>query len=268
MKRTALPLALLLTAAFAVHGGELRITGSNVFGETLGPRLVKSFTRTHPDVTVALRRPGTAEGLQALISGRADIAPASRPPTRGENRRAREAGTGIRMTPAASYVVRIITHESNPVKSLTAGQVRDIFSGRITNWKKVGGHDAPIHVFVLGSHTGARAGFREIAMDGRDYSASAMPLPGYEEIAFRVSVQAHGIGYTALGPLPERVAAVRVDGVAPSAASIRDRTYPFQRPITLCTLDGRESAEARRFLQFVSSTAGRRVVTRAGYAAP
>ena len=270
MKHALTALALLATAALAGAAApadaDLRITGSNVFGETLAPRLVRSFTRLHPDLVVSLRRPGSSDGLQALIEGKADIAPTSRLPDRREQRAARAvARTEIVAHPAAIYAVRVIVHESNPVKSLTAAQVRDLFSGRITNWKQVGGPDMPVHVFVLGTNTGARAGFQEVAMDGRNYARTALALPDYGEIAHRVSTQASGLGYTALGPLPERVVAVSVNGVAPATATIRDGTYPFARPLWLCTLRGRESAASRLFLDFVSGSAARRIITRAGY---
>lgn len=261
----ALLAAVACTGNAAPATGELRINGSNVFGETLAPRLVRAFTRAHPDLVVSLRRPGTAEGLQALVEGKADIAPTSRLPDRREQRAARAARTEIVAHPAAIYAVRIIVHESNPVKSLTAAQVRDLFSGRITNWKQVGGPDMPVQVFVLGTNTGARAGFREVAMDGRNYARTALALPDYGDIAHRVSTQASGLGYTALGPLPERVVAVPVNGIAPTTATIRDGNYPFARPLWLCTLRGRESANARLFLDFVSSPAARRIITRAGY---
>jgi phosphate transport system substrate-binding protein len=270
MKRTIAAFALLAAVACTGNAapatGELRINGSNVFGETLGPRLVRSFTQANRDLVVSLRRPGTAEGLQALVEGKADIAPTSRLPDRREQRAARAAArTEIVAHPAAIYAVRIIVHESNPVKSLTAAQVRDLFSGRITNWKQVGGHDMPVQVFVLGTNTGARAGFQEVAMNGRNYARTALALPDYGEIAHRVSTQASGLGYTALGPLPERVVAVPVNGIAPTPATIREGNYPFARPLWLCTLRGRESANARLFLDFVSSSAARRIITRAGY---
>lgn len=256
---------VLLAAALTAAASDLRITGSNVFGEDLGPRLVKAFTRANPDIMVALRRPGTGAGLEALLAGSADLAPASRLPDRTEQRAARAAGVVIVPHPLASYAVRIVVHESNPVRNLTASQVSRIFAGRITNWKKVGGPDMPIRLFVLGPHTGARAGFREVAMAGRPYADTAMSLPDYRDIAFRVSVDVAGIGYTGLGPLPERVVGLSVGGVTPTPATIRDRTYPFVRPLWLCTLQGRESAEARRFLDFVSSPSARRTIARAGY---
>lgn len=257
--------AILLAATASLSAAELRITGSNVFGETLGPRLVKTFSMANPDVLVALRRPGTGAGLEALIAGRADIAPASRLPDRREQRAARAAGVEIVPTPVASYAVRIITHESNPVKSLTSAQVRNIFSGRVKNWKQLGGPDAPIRLFVLGTNTGARAGFREVALGGRDYAPSAVAAKDYAQIAFLVSTQVFSLGYTALGPLPERVVAVPVDGIPATPATVRDGSYPFARPLWLCTLRGREPATARLFLDFISSPSARRIITRAGY---
>lgn len=236
MRIAATALAVLAMAASPGVGNELHITGSNVFGETLGPRLVKSFTRANPNIAVTLRRPGTTEGIAALTGGRADIAPSSRLPDRREKNAARTVGAEIVAAPVASYVVRVIIHASNPVKSLTSAQVADIFSGSITHWKQVGGPDASINLFVLNHRTGARAGFREVAMDGRDYASTAQALPSYAEIVQQVSTDPYGLGYTSLGPLPGRVVAVSVDGVTPSADSVKDRTYPFFRPLWLCTL--------------------------------
>ncbi|MGA1129319.1 MAG: substrate-binding domain-containing protein, partial [Chthoniobacterales bacterium] len=211
-------LTLILTAS--AHADTLRITGSNTFGEKLGPLLVSGFERKYPGTDVLLQRPGSGQGLTALIAGRADIAPASRPANRAELQAAKKAGVKLLPQNIGSYGVAVIVNDANPVKNLKTSQVRALFTGKIANWSKVRGPDRPVNVYVLGPNTGARAGFQELAMRGDDYVSTAKTRRDYAALAAAVARDPDGIGYADMGPLPKGARALLINGQPANGAAI------------------------------------------------
>lgn len=269
------PILLLLGLAAAIasaparngNGADtLRITGSNVFGEKLGPQMLSAFAAKAPGISVKLKRPGTGQGLAALIAGQADIAPASRPANRQELAAAKAAGLHLRSQVIGSYGVSIIVNEASPVLSLKPSQIRDIFTGKITDWKQVGAPAGPIQPFVLGTNTGARVGFQLLAMKGADYAASAQSLPDYAAIGAAVANDPLAIGYSGIGAAPPGTRALLINGQAPNAAAIYEGLYPYANRVYFYTAIGRESANARKFIRFVLSREGQGIMEKAGYA--
>jgi len=264
MKLLHLFLALLVTLV-AGQADTLRITGSNTFGEKLGPLLVSGFERKHPDADVILKRPGSSAGLAALIAGQTDIAPTSRPANAGELRAAKKAGFTLLPQNIGSYGVAVIVNAANPVKNLKAAQIRSLFNGKTTNWSKVRGADRPVNLYILDNKTGARAGFQDLAMRGDDYAASAKALPDYAAIESAVAQDPNGIGYTDMGSLPDGVRALLINGQPANGAAIYEQVYPFANMLYLYTLEGRETPAARKFVRFALSKDGRRVIQTAGF---
>lgn len=244
----------------------LRITGSNVFGEKLGPQILTAFEEKFPGIPVKIRRPGTGKGLAALIAGEADIAPASRPANRQELAAAKTAGLRLRSQVIASYGVSIIVNEANPIRSLKPSQIRDIFTGKITNWKQVGAPEGPIRPVVLGTNTGARVGFQLLAMKGADYADSAQSFPDYTAIGAAVASDPLAIGYGGIGAASPGTRALLVNGQAPNTAAIYEGLYPYANRVYFYTVIGRESTGAQRFIRFVLSREGQRIVEKAHYA--
>jgi len=264
MKLLHLFLALLVTLV-AGQADTLRITGSNTFGEKLGPLLVSGFERKHPDADVILKRPGSSAGLAALIAGQTDIAPTSRPANAGELRAAKKAGFTLLPQNIGSYGVAVIVNAANPVKNLKAAQIRSLFNGKTTTWSKVRGADRPVNLYILDNKTGARAGFQDLAMRGDDYAASAKALPDYAAIEAAVAEDPAGIGYTDIGSLPSGVRALLINGQPANGAAIYEQVYPFANMLYLYTLEGRETPAARKFVRYVVSKDGRRIIQNAGF---
>jgi len=264
MKSLHLSIALLVGVASA-HADSLRITGSNTFGEKLGPLLVSGFERKYPGTEVTLQRPGSAEGLTALIAGRADVAPASRPANAGEIRAAKNAGVRLLPQNIGSYGVTVIVNAANPVKNLKPAQVRALFNGKATNWSKVRGPEQQVNVYILDNKTGARAGFQDLAMRGDEYASSAKALPDYAGIKAAVAKDPKGIGYTDMGPLPTGARAILINGEAPNNVAIYEQVYPYANSLYLYTLERKATPAAKRFIRYVLSKDGQRIITKAGF---
>jgi phosphate transport system substrate-binding protein len=265
MKFVPLLLAAALTLTNAMAQGPLRIEGSNTFGEKLGPLLVTAFEGKNPGIRVALKRPGSGPGLLALIAGRTDIAPTSRPANRAELQAAKKAG--VRLVPQAigSYGVAVVVNAQNPVKNLKPSQVRAIFSGKITDWNQLRGPDQPINLVILGPQTGARAGFQNLAMRGDDYAATATALPDYATMVAAVAADPFAIGYADIRSLPAGTRSVLINGEPANAMAIYEQVYPYASPLYLYTLEHGTSAAAKKFVRFVQSREGQRIMAKAGF---
>lgn len=261
-----LPVLLAASLTVAAHAQEpLRIEGSNTFGEKLGPLLVKDFKKSNPGIPVELKRPGSGPGLAALIAGRADIAPTSRPANRSELLAAKKAGVKLRAQMIGSYGVAIIVNEANPVKNLKPSQVRALFTGKTSDWSKVRGAAAPVNVYTLGSNTGARAGFQTLAMRGDQYSPAAQALPDYAALIAAVAKDPNAIGYADMGPLPTGVRALLINGEPPNSVAIYEQVYPYANSLFLYTVLGRETPAAKQFIRHALSRNGQRIIQKAGF---
>lgn len=266
MKTSFLLLLAALSAATAIAQPSLRIEGSNTFGEKLGPLLVSAFEKEHPNIDITLVSNGSGAGLSALLEGRAAIAPTSRAIDADELRLARASKLRLTAQSIGSYGVIVIVNDKNPVTSLSLDQVRDIFTGKITNWKQVGGHDARIRPFILDHTSGARRGFQELAMRYNPYAASAREFRSKQAIASAVAKDTTAIGYADMGPLPPGTRALLINGIVGNRAAINAGLYPYARTLYLYTVRGRDNPAARQFIRFVLSREGQHIVQRAGFA--
>ena len=263
--KTSLLLLLALTFAVSSQADTLRITGSNTFGEKLGPLLVSGFQRKYPGTDVTLQRPGSGEGLAALIAGKTDIAPTSRPANAAELRAAKQAGVKLLPQNIGSYGVTVIVNAANPVKNLKPAQVRALFNGKTINWSKVHGPEKPVNIYILDNKTGARAGFQDLAMRGDAYAVSAKSLPDYAAIEAAVANDPQGIGYTDMGPLPTGVRALLINGEAPNSVAIYEQVYPYANSLFLYTLERGTTPTAKNFVRYVLSKDGQRIIQKAGF---
>ena len=260
------PVLLAASLTVAAHAQQpLRIEGSNTFGEKLGPLLVKGFKRANPGIPVELKRPGSGPGLAALLAGRADIAPTSRPANRAELLAAKKAGVKLRTQMIGSYGVAIIVNEANPVKNLKPSQVRALFNGKTADWSKVRGAAAPVNVHTLDRNTGARAGFQTLAMRGDQYSPAAKALPDYPSLIAAVAKDPSAIGYADMGPLPTGVRALLINGEPANNVAIYEQVYPYANALYLYTVQGRETPAARKFIRYALSRNGQRIIQKAGF---
>ena len=261
-----LPVLLAVSLTVAAQAQEpLRIEGSNTFGEKLGPLLVKDFKKSNPGIPVELKRPGSGPGLAALIAGRTDIAPTSRPANRSELLAAKKAGVRLRTQNIGSYGVAIIVNEANPVKNLKPSQVRALFNGKTADWSKVRGTAAPVNIYTLDRNTGARGGFQTLAMRGDQYSSTAKALPDYAAIVAAVAKDPNGIGYADMGPLPSGVRYVLINGEPLNSVSIYEQVYPYANSLYLYTVQGRETPAAKKFIRYALSKNGQRIIQKAGF---
>jgi phosphate transport system substrate-binding protein len=261
---------LLLVLAVCVHAPaaeqKIAIKGSNTFGEELAPRLIDAYRKDHPDVKFDLETKGSGSGFDALVAGECDIASASRTASEEELRLARSRGIKIRDVIVGYYGVAVIANAANPLKGLSDKQVRDIFTGKIVNWKEVGGSDAPIRLFIRDQASGTYLGFQELAMERNPYAPTAQTRTSYGEIIQAVQADVSAIGYSSMAAAEQKgIKALLINGIQPTMQSVYDSEYPYARTLRLCTNPNNESLATKDFLRFVRSGKGQQIVRDAGF---
>ena len=245
--------------------GKVVIRGSNTFGEELGPHLIAEFKKGQPAASFDMETKGTSYGFGALSGGYCDIAGASRPPLKEELEVAQYRNVEFNDHVIGAYSVAVVVNAGNPVGNLTTAQVRDIFTGAVTNWSGVGGPDAPIHLFARDPISGTYLGFRELAMENRPYAGTPNLFTNYDGIVAAVAQDANGIGYASIElEKSAGVKPVSIGGIEPSADTVNNGKYPYARMLHLFTRKGNESPAALEFIQFVQSDAGQKVLVAMG----
>lgn len=255
----ALSLALVLTAAgCGDKGGESpaepekpKLSGTlNLSGSTtvlpLAQEAADMFMDENPDVTVNVQGGGSSVGISNVAEGVVDIGDSSR------GLKDEEKSLGLVDHEIALDVIVVIANKDVEVDDLTADQVVGIFTGKITNWKEVGGKDAPITVVVRDEASGTREIFDEKAMKKEKPKEGAIECNSNGIVRQTVSSTPNSIGYVSLGYLDGSVKALKYGGVQGSKETSVNNTYPLSRYLHMFT-KGEAAGLAKAFIDFVLS---------------
>lgn len=242
------------------------IRGSNTIGEELAPRLIAEFKKVQPTAAFDLETKATGYGIAALRMRQCDIAAASRVilPEELEINQANQIEMNEQLL--GIYSVAVVVNSGNAVANLTKEQVRVIFTGKITNWKDVGGADAAIHIYARDPISGTHLGFKDVAMNNDEYAAHPKLFTSYAGIAEAVGKDASGIGYASINHANASGAkAVTIEGIEANTATVHSGKYPYARTLRFYTNKNKESAAAKEFIEFTLSKRGQEIVAEMGF---
>jgi phosphate transport system substrate-binding protein len=214
---------------------------------------------------------GSGVGLAALLENTTDIAMCSRKIKMGERMKMQDAKRPYKEVIIANDALAVVVNPSNKVSKLTREQLEGIFTGKITNWKELGGDDMKIVVYSRESSSGTYEFFKEHVMMGKNYASSVLNMPATGAIIQSVSQTKGAIGYVGLAYLSKEVKdiAVSYDGkkfVNASIEAAKNKTYPVVRPLFYYYPTSKES-EVKSFIDFVLSPEGQKIVDEVGYIA-
>ena len=249
------------SSASSASGGELTgsvaTDGSTSMKSVIGA-LGEAFQNANSGVTFTYNPTGSGSGIQAVSEGRCDIGLASR------SLKDDEKSSGLTETVLAYDGIAVVVSPENPVSDLTLQQIADIYTGKITNWKDVGGNDAEIVLIGREAGSGTRDGFESIT--GTEEACQyRQELTSTGDVIATVSQNPNAIGYASLSAVQDTVKALSVGGVAPSEDTVKDGTYVIQRPFVLVTKDGVTlSPAAQAFLDYALSAEAAPIIAQAG----
>ncbi len=237
--------------------GVVNTSGSTSM-ESVMLALSEAFKELYPDVTINYSGTGSGAGIEAAQTGTSDIGLSSRELTE------EETAAGAVSNVVAKDGVAVIVNPANGVEDLTVEQIADIFSGKITNWKDLGGEDREIAVYGREAGSGTRGAFEEIVgvVDAcqltNEYSSTG-------DLVGNVAGNENAIGYASLSAVDDTVKAVKVGGVACTEATVKDGSYAIQRPFVMVTREGAALSDAAQaFLDFAMSPDAAPIITVAG----
>jgi phosphate transport system substrate-binding protein len=163
----------------------------------------------------------------------------------------------------ARDAIAIIVHPNNPVQGLPLVKVRDIFSGKIRNWRELGGDDHPIVLVTREEGSGTREAFQKLLMGEEEISLEALVQDSNGAIRQVVAGDRNVVGYISLGLVNERVKALEISGVEPTVKNIESGRYHLVRPF-LFVFNDEPTGEAKAFLDFTLSPEAQRLLSREG----
>ena len=245
------------TTAAAKLSGTVATDGSTSMEKVIGA-LGEAFMEANPDTTFTYNPTGSGSGIQAVQEGRCDIGLSSRALKDAE----KEAG--LTETVLAYDGIAMIVNPANPVEDLSLEQIADIYTGKITNWSEVGGNDSQIVLIGREAGSGTRGGFEEIVgvVDACQYRQE---LSSTGDVITTVAQNPDAIGYASLAAVKDTVKALKVAGVTPTEATVKDGTYTIQRPFVLATKTGEKLNDvAQAFFDYVTSADAGEIIAAAG----
>src|SRR5678816_4764649 len=239
---------------------KLSIMGST----TLFPIVEKAseaFKKRQPAVNVSLTGGGSLAGINGFKDGYADIAMSSRELTGEERVTLKRKNITAKETVVAWDGIVPIVHPSNPVKDLTLAQLKDIYTGKITNWKVLGGKPEPIRVIARDFSSGTHEAWAHLVLNNEAVVSTAEEKPTSQAILETIASAPTSIGYDGLGYVQgnSKVKIVSVDGQSASAESILSKKYKIGRPLYLIARETPTTAVVG-FLEFMTSADGQAIV--------
>jgi phosphate transport system substrate-binding protein len=267
MKKMMLLAASVMTGCLCAQAQEkLTLDGST----TVGP-IAKAFAEYHmrqnPGTTITVSESGSGNGAKALLNGTCDIANLSRDLKDTEQKAMKEKGINPVQHIVAFDALPVMVHPSNKVKGLTVEQVRDIYTGKVTNWKQVGGPDLAIVIVSRDTNSGTYESFKDLVLKKEDKICEGAEYVGSNgAIRQRVQVTKGAIGYAGLGFVDRSVKALEINGVVPCLETVRNKTYPLARPLFMFT-NGEPKAESlsARFLGIALTEKGQEIIEEIGF---
>ena len=263
LRRVVLGFGLLTTVAlaseldsFAGQSGTLNIAGGTAHIPVM-QKAAKVIMQTNSDIRITIAGGGSGVGAKQVAKGLVDIGNTGRALKPGEAK-------GLVSFPFAIDGVAVIINPENPVSALTTQQVIDIYSGKIVNWKAVGGEDRPINLFTRDEASGTRSVFMKKLLGNSTIVNSANVVPSNGAMKTAVSRDPGALGYSSVGYIDAMVKAPGLDGVQPSNEACASGEYPVVRKLYMNT-KGEPTGLTKAFIDFIYSAQGAEFVSASGY---
>lgn len=245
------------TSESTTLSGAIATGGSTSVEKVIGA-LSESFMELNPDVDITYDPTGSGAGITGAADGTLDLGLSSR------DLKEEETAQGLTATTFALDGIAIVVNSENPVSDLSLEQIKGLADGTITNWKDVGGNDAPVVLIGREAGSGTRDGFESI-VGVEDVCKYEQELTSTGAVIAGVAANPNAFGYASLSAVDETVKAVTVDGVAATEETVQDGTYKIQRPFIFVTKDGAEQTEqTKAFIEYATSEEVSDLIAQAG----
>lgn len=260
MARVLALAAVLLLALPLLLGCERSQAGVTLAGSTsvqpFAEALAEEYMRGHPAAVINVQGGGSSAGIEAALTGAAQVGMSSRELKPDEKAQLEERVIAL-------DAIAIVVHPSNPLNDLSLEQARQVFAGQITSWQAFGGPEKSIHVVTREEGSGTRGAFQELVMGKVDISPASIVQDSNGAVRQVVSDDHFAVGYISLGLVNDEVKAISVGGIKASHENVGNHTYGLTRPF-LYVLKGTPGPEAADFIAFTLSPTGQNLLAKEG----
>jgi phosphate transport system substrate-binding protein len=218
-------------------------------------KLAEYFMLDHPDLIIDVQGGGSTAGVQACMNRTVDIGMSSR--------HLKDDEKSLNCITICNDGIAVVVNPKNPLNNLTIDQIRDIFNGRITNWKDLGWIDRKIDAVSREEGSGTRSSFEELIMKKVEIDDGIMVQDSNGSVKEVIATDPYSLGYISLGLVDGRVKGLSVDGVSPTRDNIKNGRYKIVRPF-LFLLNGNAAEKAQIFIDFVLSKEGQTILGKEG----
>ena len=267
MKKIILTSIALLTITLSLSAQ--RIKGSDTV-LPLSQKVAEAYKKANPSSSVSVTGGGSGVGLSALLAGTTDIAQASRKIKFDEKQKLKKGGKVAKEVIVAYDALAVVVNPANKVSKLTREQLEGIFTGKITNWKELGGENLKIVPYSRETSSGTYEFFKEHVLNNKNYLNGIMSMPATGAIVQSVSQTKGAIGYIGFAYLSKGVKTISVSYnagktyISPSVANAKNKTYPIVRPL-FYYYETKSQTKVKPFINYVLSSAGQKIVSEVGY---
>lgn len=248
----------------------IQVKGSDTM-VNLGQRWAEVYMKKYPKVNIAVTGGGSGTGIAAMINGTTDIAESSRQMKPEEKEEAKRNGITVVESLVALDGLSVAVHPTNPIAEIPIDQLADIFTGKVTNWKELGGSDKKIVALSRESNSGTHVYFKEHVLrkgnekGPEEFGPAVLLMPSSQAIADEIAQNPDAIGYFGLGYLSKKVKGLRVkkdataSAVIPTIETVQSGEYPISRPLFFYTKKDSPKV-VQDYLRWVLSEEGQQVV--------
>jgi len=256
-------IAFALMSGMVFAGSSIVIKGSTTV-LPIAQGTLEAFMKKHPDVQMSLSGGGSGEGIKALIDKTTDIATSSREIKKEEVELAKTKNVNPVANVVANDAIVPVVHPKNKVKNLSIDQLSQIYQGKITNWKEVGGDDLKIVVISRDSSSGTFESWDHFVMKKAKVAPQAQMLASNGAIVTAIAKNRYAIGYLGIGYVNKSLKPLQVNGITVSVATALSKEYPMSRELYMYT-DGDATGDVAKYIAFVKSAEGQKIVVKEGF---
>jgi phosphate transport system substrate-binding protein len=264
VKKVVFGLAILFVMTGAAHAAQSIVIKGSTTVLPIAQAALEAYMKANKDVQISLSGAGSGDGIKALIDKTTDIANSSREIKKEEISLAEKKGVKPVAHVVANDAVIPVVNPKNKVKDLSIDQLSQIYQGKITNWKEVGGDDLKIVVISRDSSSGTFETWDHFVMKKAKVSPRAQMMASNGAIVTAVANNRYAIGYLGIGYINKSVKPLQVNGVVGSAETVLSNKYPLARNLYMYT-NGEPTGEVAKFIAFVKSVQGQNIVKKVGF---
>ncbi len=254
--------AFLMLASTALAETSIKVDGSTTVLPIM-QKVVEAYMKAHPDVKISVNGSGSGNGIKALIDGATDIAMASRAMEQKEIDLAKSKSINPNQIVCAVDAIVPVVNPANKLSEVTLAQLKDLYMGKITTWKDLGG-EGPVVVISRDTSSGTYETWEGLVMKKERVFPGALMQASNGAVVQAVSKNKNAIGYVGIGYLDASLKPLKVDGVDATPETAKSKKYPISRDLYLYT-NGAPAGPVKGLVDFVLSADGQKLVKEAGF---